>query len=95
MYYCNNCKEEFDNPIIENTTQEDFYGVDNLFENLHKIKIEKCPHCKCDGYFEEMQTCDVCGEYCREDDLIDTEELAGGNVGMLCPDCYRDFKGGD
>lgn len=97
MYYCENCKNEFVEPIIEDITQEDFYGVDNLFENLHKIKIEKCPHCKSDGCFEEMKICDVCGEYCRECDLLDTEELAGGGIGFLCWDCARDngFGGGD
>lgn len=96
MYYCENCREEFDEPRIEKTTYEDFYEIGAEFPNKTEMNLEKCPYCGSDE-FEEMTKCEQCGEYCRECDLLDTEELNGGGVGVLCPDCYRDngFGGGD
>lgn len=89
MYYCNNCKSEFDEPERSNITFEEYYGVDHLFPDSHRMDILVCPHCGEDD-IEEMRECDRCGEYCLEDDLVDTEELAGGGIGYVCPDCARD-----
>lgn len=89
MYYCNNCKDEFEEPARERTTFEDFYGVSHLFNTSHDFDLLKCPNCGSDD-IEEMATCDICGEYCLDNDLVDTEELIGGGVGYCCPQCVID-----
>lgn len=91
MYYCEYCKNEFDTPKIEKTTYEEYYGVDDKFADKHEMLLEKCPHCNSEE-FEEMETCDRCGEFCRYDDLVDSEGKAGGGMGLLCPDCARDCE---
>jgi len=92
MYYCRNCKIEFENPKEEKTTYEDFYGISTMFSDSHECTIKTCPHCGSEE-IEEMGTCDNCGYPCRDIDLTDTEELFGGGVGNLCPDCMRDLRG--
>ena len=89
MYYCNNCKEEFEEPNRKNITFEEYYGVDHLFPNSNRMDILVCPNCD-DEDIEEMKTCDNCGEYCRFDDLTDTTEYAGGGIGDICPQCMID-----
>ena len=93
MYYCENCREEFDEPRIEKTTYEDFYEIGAEFPNKTEMNLEKCPYCGSDE-FEEMETCDKCGEYCLECDLVDTDEMVGGGIGYLCPDCLIDCEVG-
>lgn len=91
MYYCENCKNEFDEPKRKNITYEDFYEVGNLFTDRHKMTILVCPHCESED-IEEMVQCDRCEEFFRENDLIDTEEMVGGNIGLLCCDCAKDCE---
>ena len=93
MYYCNDCKSEFEELKMEKTTFEDFYGVSNLFPTSHECTLKSCPHCGSDD-FEEMETCDRCGEYIPSELLIDTEEYVGGGIGYLCEDCFRDCEVG-
>lgn len=88
MYYCKNCKNEFIEPKVEKTTYEDFYEIGTMFLNKTEMTLEKCPHCDSDE-FESMTECEQCGEYCRDCDLLDTEELAGGGIGFICYDCAR------
>ena len=89
MYYCQNCYSEFEEPERKKECFETFYGVDNLFNDRNYFDMLICPTCGSDD-IEEMKECDRCGEYCLEDDLVDTEELAGGGIGDICPDCARD-----
>jgi len=91
MHYCTNCNKEFDEPRIEKTTYEDYFGVVNEFKNHHSMNLEKCPYCGSDE-IEEMETCDNCGEYCLEHDLTDTSEMVGMGVGRVCPDCLIDME---
>ena len=91
MYYCDNCKCEFDEPKRQRTTFEDFYGVSHLFPDSHTMNLLICPNCGNED-IEEMETCDNCGGYCLDSDLIDTEELVGGGIGYICPDCARDYE---
>lgn len=95
MWYCENCKEEFEKPIEKEITFEEYYGVDHLFQSSHKTKIMVCPCCESDGTLEEMRECDYCGEWTRECDLEDTEGLVGGNIGYLCCQCIKDCDIGD
>lgn len=92
MWYCENCKEEFENPIEKEITFEEYYGVDHLFQDSHKTKIMVCPCCGSDGTLEEMRECDYCGEWTREDDLEDTEGAVNGGIGYLCPQCIQDCE---
>lgn len=92
MWYCNNCKNEFEEPERKEITFEEYYGVDHLFPDSHKMTILVCPRCEEEGELEEMRECDRCGEWTRECDLEDTEGLVGGNVGYLCPDCINDCE---
>lgn len=91
MFYCDNCKNEFEEPKKEKTTYEAYYGVDDKFADKHEMSLEKCPYCGSED-FEEMPTCDRCGEFCCEHDLVDTETSVGGDIGNLCPDCARDCE---
>lgn len=92
MYYCRDCKNEFDEVKQKRISFEDYYGVSVLFPDKHEMNLEICPHCGSEE-IEEMGTCDNCGYPCRDIDLTDTEELFGGGVGNLCPDCMRDLRG--
>ena len=92
MYYCENCKNEFDEPVQQYVTTESYYGVDSLLDERIVKLVQLCPHCGSEE-IEEMGTCDNCGYPCRDIDLTDTEELFGGGVGNLCPDCMRDLRG--
>lgn len=91
MYYCEHCGQEFEEPKIEKTTYEDFYGVGDQFQDKHDMNLEKCPYCGSDE-FVEMQACDKCGEYFSDYDLTDTSEMAGLGIGYLCPDCLNDCE---
>lgn len=91
MYYCNDCREEFETPKREQETFEEKFNIDKLFSSRTKIDILKCPFCNSEE-IEEMMTCDRCGEFCRYEDLIDTEGLTGGGVGYYCPDCANDCE---
>lgn len=89
MYYCNNCKEEFEEPNRKNITFEEYYGVDHLFHDSNRMDLLVCPNCG-DDDIEEMKKCDYCEEWTREDDLEDTEERVGGGIGYLCLQCMED-----
>ena len=89
MWYCDTCRNEFDEPERKKECFEDFYEVSNLFYGRNYFDALVCPHCGNDD-IEEMRECEKCGEYCRECDLLDTEGLPGGGIGDLCIDCYRD-----
>lgn len=93
MWLCNDCKNEFTEPKMRKTTFESEYGVSHLFPTSHEYTIKECPVCGSDD-IEEMVQCDRCEEFFREDDLIDTEEMVGGNIGLLCWDCARDCEVG-
>ena len=89
MYYCHNCKNEFEEPEVEKESFENFYGVSHLFPTQNYFDHKLCPGCG-DDDIEEMNICDMCGEPCLYDDLIDSEGRAGGGIGFICPDCARD-----
>lgn len=90
MWYCENCKNEFEEPIKKEITFEEYYGVSNLFQDSHKTEILICPFCESDGTIEEMKECDYCGEWFKEDDLEDTEGAVNGGIGYLCEQCLQD-----
>lgn len=90
MYYCNDCREVFDNLDTKEVNAEDYYGVSGQFMSIHTMTISSCPHCGSDNY-EEMEKCAMCEEYFRHDDLIDTEGMPNGGVGYVCPSCYEDI----
>lgn len=93
MWYCENCKNEFDEPDREKKCFEDLYEVSTLFYERNYFDMLVCPFCGSDE-IEEMRKCDRCEEYCREDDLTDTEEMTNGGIGYLCPDCMSDCEVG-
>lgn len=45
MCKCNNCKREFEQPEIINTTYEALYGVSSMFNNFNRITLKICPFC--------------------------------------------------
>lgn len=94
MWYCENCKNEFEEPTRKEISFEEYYGVGHLFSSDHKTTIMVCPCCGSDGTLEEMKECDYCGEWNREEDLEDTDGLTGGGIGYLCPQCIRDCEVG-
>ena len=40
MFYCNDCKNEFSEPIIIETTYEEYYGVSDKFMDNHKMSLD-------------------------------------------------------
>lgn len=44
-YVCNDCKKRFDEPDIEVTTYEDYYGVGSEFMGKNRLEVECCPYC--------------------------------------------------
>lgn len=92
MYYCYVCRDVFNEPRVETVKAENYYGVGGEFMSSHTMDISMCPFCGNEDY-EEMAKCPICDEYCREDDMLDTEGLPNGGVGYVCPSCYEDILG--
>lgn len=94
MYYCNECKKEFEKLKRKKINLEVDYGINHLFSDSHYIHIEVCPFCEEADYEElkqkELKQCSQCEEWFDEDDLYDTEEAIGGGCGYLCEQCLRD-----
>lgn len=44
-YICNECGENFDEPEVEPTTYEDYYGVGSDFIGKNYLEVEICPYC--------------------------------------------------
>lgn len=58
MYRCNKCQFEFEEPEIENTTYESYYGVADQFSNSTSLTLYKCPNCDEENsysYFDENE----------------------------------------
>ncbi len=89
MWECNDCYNEFEKPIFKKIEFEKEFGITQLFQTSHQVNMEICPICGSSN-IEEMQECDYCGEWNKEDDLEDTEGLVGGGIGYLCPQCIED-----
>lgn len=89
MYYCEHCENVFDEPERKEITFEDFYGVDHLFSSSHRMTLSVCPGCGSED-IEEMQKCEICEEYFREDELFDTDEYINGGCGYCCQQCIDD-----
>lgn len=52
MYRCNKCKEIFEEPEIENTSCEAYYGVCCQFSNSTPLTLYKCPMCSEENDYE-------------------------------------------
>lgn len=89
MYYCNECKREFENLKHKKINLEVNYGISHLFSDNHYIFIDVCPFCGETDY-EELKQCNQCEEWFNEDELYDTEEAIGGGCGYLCEQCLKD-----
>lgn len=89
MYCCNYCDEKFDEPAITRICFEEEYGVGHLFESRNYTNVQCCPACSSTD-IEKMETCDMCGEYFKSDDLTDTTEYINGGVGYCCEGCMQD-----
>ena len=90
MYICNKCNKEFETPLKKEVTFEDYYGVSNLMTGRTHTTIEYCPYCK-DDDVEELVLCESCQEYCKEDELHDTEGMINGGIGYVCEQCMENF----
>ena len=58
MYRCNKCQFEFEEPEIENTSYEAYYGVCCQFSNSTPLTLYKCPNCDEENsysYFDENE----------------------------------------
>lgn len=89
MYYCNDCNNEFEEPVNRKTTYEREYGVSDLFQTQHEYLVTECPVCGSDD-IEEMKICDCCGEWVPDDFIHDTTEMINGGVGWCCEQCIED-----
>lgn len=50
-YVCEDCKKEFNNPLLIRTTYERFYGISGSFDNSTSMNLEICPYCKSTDIF--------------------------------------------
>ena len=48
MFYCNNCRQKFEEPEEEHTPYERYYGVSGMFPNSTPMTLEVCPCCGSD-----------------------------------------------
>lgn len=55
MYYCNRCKNEFEEPDIEVFCYEDEYGVSGWFNDRHYGHRYECPICGSDDFEEDYE----------------------------------------
>lgn len=53
MYYCKNCKENFEEPKRIFITYEKMYGLLNEFLNFTPYEYEVCPFCKSENFIEK------------------------------------------
>ena len=58
-YECHNCGKKFEQPDIV----QERHGLG--YPPYEDVTV--CPYCH--GYFEEMQKCEICGEYFCEDEI--------------------------
>lgn len=90
MNICKMCDYVFTDEEAIKEVRESFEkdnGIDVLFKTDTEYTAYKCPRCE-SLEVEEAFECENCGEYCSEEDIIDTYESLG--VGYLCPDCHND-----
>lgn len=52
MYKCYNCEETFNEPIIEKTTYESYYGVSSEFNSRTPLNLSMCPYCGSESIFD-------------------------------------------
>ena len=52
MYRCNKCQFEFEEPEIEKTSYEAYYGVCCQFSNSTPLTLYKCPTCNEENDYE-------------------------------------------
>lgn len=82
-YICNECGERFDEPEIESTTYEDYYGVGSEFIGKTHLEVEICPYCGSEDIDEvddeEEEDHDVDGMMAseRQDKTNRVEEIVG------------------
>lgn len=89
MYYCEMCGETFEEPAKKRITFEEFYGVSNLFPNGTPTTVQVCPQCNSDD-IAELQQCEICQEWYKEEQLQDTTEFINGGCGYCCEQCISD-----
>lgn len=88
MYYCNSCKQKFEEPekSIEVHREIDYSNIE---------RYDVCPYCG-DSDFEELERCEICGKWKRSNETclcyadIGTELDNAINVICLEFDCDRD-----
>ena len=52
MYYCEHCRKIFEEPSIEHTTYESYYGVSSEFNTYNSLDVKRCPYCGSDDLSE-------------------------------------------
>jgi hypothetical protein len=91
MYRCNNCRSEFEEPERRNVIAEEHLGISNMFPNITRMDLFVCPSCG-DDDLEELEQCEICEEWFKNEDLTDTEGMVGGGCGYACPQCLEDCE---
>ena len=58
MYYCEHCRKIFEEPSIEHTTYESYYGVSSDFNTYNSLDVKRCPYCGSDDLspYEEEES---------------------------------------
>lgn len=89
MYKCNNCNSSFEEPERKNICFEEYCGVSDLFDSRTYTDMCVCPNCE-DDDIEELEKCNICEEWFKSEDLIDTTEYVNGGCGYCCEQCIED-----
>ena len=53
IYKCEDCKCQFEEPVIIYTTYESFYGISDMFLDSTKLELKVCPNCISENIEEE------------------------------------------
>ncbi len=74
MYKCTKCGDRVEELKVYNELRN-FWGQ-TVYEQLED------EDCICGGYYEEMKSCECCGEYFTEDEFVGTSNLCDSCVKM-------------
>ena len=85
MYKCSDCGLIFDEPkkYSEDRTPGGSFEGGSFIEHFLG-----CPFCS--GAFDEVEECEICGEYFTPEELTDTTEMINGGCGRCCEQCIED-----
>lgn len=72
--------------LYEGCTAEEIKGI--IFDYITK-PLEYQSKYNFEDYIYELTKCGQCEEIGEKDNMIDTEQIVNGGIGLICEECYR------